>query len=189
VPDGSIDVLIVDHGSHRRVRSKLSPGGVIVSLSAIRSDAGITVPAPSVFESLDDVTAPADAKLASWSMAPGLKKPPDGVIEPAGFIAMVAQTLALAAPKPGALEQERRRRIDAIHSAGRGSVFTFANASTTPVKQFESPAKLWERMTAGATWVDDGEPQPQAARQAKVPAEPRDVAALVPLSTKITRRA
>jgi hypothetical protein len=184
IANGSLRLAIVDGWATpwETLARKFARGAVVVMLSPFRVGscelADWLIPAPAVFESLEDALAPSDVKELSWSMGPAIKAAPEGVVEPAEFVAR-------AAGIGGSLEAERRRRVEAIFASRRGSVSAFDGGTASAVKDLESAEKLWEVMTAGACWIDDaaaGEASHWAApsRLARHSAGP-----VTPLATKL----
>jgi hypothetical protein len=51
-----------------------------------------------------------------------------------------------------------KARAAAIHAAKRGSVFAIEDASETPVSAIESADALYDKLAAGAVWVDTASP-------------------------------
>jgi hypothetical protein len=183
VPAGSLHLLIIDGWSTPwdEIAPKLARGGIVVSLSPYHvgacERADWVVPAPAVFESLEDAVSPFDVKEAAWSVAPALKPPLPSAIEPAEFVAR-------AAGRQDTVEAERRGRVSAIFRAKRGSVFAFESSATAPISEFESADKLWEKMAAGSTWID--EPATALSPRWSALADARThAAAVTPLATKL----
>jgi anaerobic selenocysteine-containing dehydrogenase len=82
---------------------------------------------------------------------------------PAGFVAKAAGFEA-----GGAL----RERAEAIHKAGRGSLFAYRDAKSTPLKEMKAE-DFWKALNEGACWVGD-------APRAVAPADPAPTAAPEP---------
>jgi hypothetical protein len=157
LPNGSVDVLLVDHGllggsaPYDSLRQKLRPDGIIVSLSPYRAGvaalANFAIPTPAFAESLDEAPTPWDAVSPSYALAPALLDPPAGVATALEFINRV--TGGEAAP-----EALIRERVEGLHAARRGEVFTFADRTTKPVTEFKSAPALYKAFNAGACWID-----------------------------------
>jgi hypothetical protein len=79
------------------------------------------------------------------------------MVDPAAFVASAAGMDASAA---------LRQRADAIHKAGRGTLFTYADAKSTPVKEVK-PEDFWKALNQGGCWMDAGW---QAGRPLGLPA-------------------
>jgi len=154
---GSVDVLFVDHGflggstSYDLLRSKLRPGGILVSLSPYRagasSRADFVIPTPAFLESLDEAPTPWDAVSPSYALAPALVDVPAGVTTALDFINRVAG--GETAP-----EAVIRAKVDTFYAAKRGEVFTFADRATKQVTEFKSGSDLYKAFVAGACWID-----------------------------------
>ena len=157
LPNGSVDVLLVDHGllggsvPYDSLRSKLRPDGIIVSLSPYRAGvaalANFVIPTPAFAESLDEAPTPWDAVSPSYALAPAILDPPAGVTTALEFINRV--TGADAAP-----EALIRAKVEGLYTAKRGDVFTFADRTTKPVTEFKSSTDLYKAFTTGACWID-----------------------------------
>jgi hypothetical protein len=66
------------------------------------------------------------------------------MVDPAAFVARAAGMDASAA---------LRERADAIHKTGRGTLFTYADAKSTPVKEVK-PEDFWKALNQGGCWID-----------------------------------
>ena len=79
------------------------------------------------------------------ALAAALSAPPEGVVSPIGFLAKLAGL---------DIGDALRERADAIHKAGRGTLFTYADAKSTPVKEVK-PDDFWKALNEGGCWLDD----------------------------------
>jgi anaerobic selenocysteine-containing dehydrogenase len=160
VPAHSVDVLFIDGEAApwSQIEAKLKPGAMVVSFSAYRAGSALkaqaVVPAPVFQETLDDVTAPFDARVASFSLAPALLPTPAVTRTPQDFLARVING------GESGYEDAVLAQVTAIYAAKRGSVFVFSEASSKPVTDFESAAKLRDQLLAGAVWTDDAATTP-----------------------------
>ena len=194
VADGSLRVLLIDESTPGgyvawpSIERKLTPGAVLVAFGWSREGYGrhtrYVLPAPVYPEGLDDVPAPVDSVTALFRLSTPLVEAPASVVNPAEFIGKLG-----AADAAGAL----RERSDAILKAGRGSVFTYADAKTVPLKELK-PDEFWKALNKGACWLDDRDtkappPTLRFREQASSPvamSEERGAAALVsPLMSKV----
>jgi hypothetical protein len=194
VPDGSLRALLIDEsvpGNYvpwPAIEPKLAPGAVVVTFAWSREGYGrhakYVLPAPVFPEGLDDVPAPVDSPAATFRLTAPLVSAPAGVVVPAEFIGKLAGVDA-----SGAL----RERADAIVKAGRGSVFTYADGKTLPLRD-SKPDEFWKALNEGASWMDEPDtkappPKLDFSRPAGWPvvmAEERGSAALVsPLLSKL----
>lgn len=168
-PAHSIDVLFLDGeaASWPQIESKLKPGAMVVSFSAYRAGnslkAQAIVPAPVFQEALDDVTAPFDATVSSFSLAPALLRTPGLTSTPQDFLARVIDG------GESGYEEAVLSQVTAIYAAKRGSVFVFSEAAGKPVKDFESAAKLRDP-TAGRRGLDQKTDASATPLTCKVPA-------------------
>ena len=166
VPDHSIRLLIIDGEESgnafpwRLVEKKLAGDrAMVVSLSpflaGIAQHAHYIVPSPAYLESYQDVPAPSDAAVASFSLAvPFLPAPPEAT-DPAEFVRRVAVASGAGMqPDPGSIEQQMKRRAEAIFKAGRGDVFSVSTGATNPLKSMTSADQFWTTLTEGACWKD-----------------------------------
>jgi hypothetical protein len=175
LPDGSIRALLIDEsvpGDYlpwNAIAPKLVPDNpVVVAFAWSRSGYGrhaqFTLPAAVYPEMTGDAPAAIDSPVAAFRLFNPLIPAPAGMVDPAAFIANAAGTDASAA---------LRERADAIHKAGRGTLFTYADAKSTPVKEVQ-PEGFWKALNLGGCWIDAGwQAKPPAPResgwQAKTP--------------------
>jgi hypothetical protein len=153
VPNGSLDVLFVDHGplggsvAYDALRSKLRDGGILVSLSPYRAGvaalADYVIPAPAFTECIDEAPTPWDAVKPSYSVAPALSAPPIGTVHPLSFVASALGTTA----SPEAII---RARVDELFAS-------------------KSSEEMWKAMLCGHCWIDDKGTTPVEWQPAHVP--------------------
>ena len=155
VADRSIRVLLIDEsvpGEYlpwEAIEKKLAARNPVVvafacSASGYGRYAQYVLPTAIYPEALDDIPPAIDSVAASFRIAAPLVAPPSGVTNPSEFIAGIAGLRA-----PDAL----RERVDAIHKAGRGSLVTYADGKSVPVKDVKSD-DFWKALNAGGRWVD-----------------------------------
>jgi hypothetical protein len=80
-------------------------------------------------------------------------------------------------------DAELRARLAAVHAFKKGQVFSFADASTRPVAEYESADKLWEAFEAGACWT--GEAPKPAAKAGSILTARAEPGVLPPLACKL----
>lgn len=193
VPDGSLELLFVedDAAPWSEVKRKLSPTGYLVCFSAyqlgLSEHAPCVVPVPAYLEAADDAGTPFDATADSYALAAAVLPAPAGVIPAHAFLAK------LAGWREEAWTEERTRRVEALLTAKRGSVFDPSTGEATAMSEFTGAAKLVEALEAGACWRDEpvapkalrvAVPEGATARVAAV-AGNWSAAVLPPLATKI----
>ncbi len=166
LPDHSIRVLLIDESAPgeylpwRDIEKKLvRDQPLVVAFAWSRMGYGryahYVLPTAVYPEIADDIPPAIDSPAAAFRLTAPLLPPPAGVVNPAAFIAERAKLAAGDA---------LRERADAIHKAGRGILFTYADAKSTPVKEVK-PDDFWKALNEGACWIDDawgGRPRPHA---------------------------
>jgi len=121
---------------------------VIVNLSPWNdARAEYVIPAPVAVESTQDVPAPFDSRTDMLSVTAPLVPPPQGVVDPADFLARIEPSL-------GKTEDAIAARIAALYKTGRGSVIVYQDGSSTPLAEIESTEVLSKALLTGAVWVD-----------------------------------
>ena len=157
VPDHSIRVLLIEEGSTSLpwdlLDRKLAPQNhTVVALTpwldGCARHADYVIAAPVYLESLDEAPTPAGSPVAAFSLSPALLATPPKLTPPAEFIMRLARD---SATYPDILKQ----RVAAIRKDGRGTVFTYADAKSTPIRDIASAEDLWKTMLAGALWLDE----------------------------------
>jgi anaerobic selenocysteine-containing dehydrogenase len=106
--------------------------------------AQFTLPTAVYPEVTDDIPPAVDSPAASFRLATPLVAPPAGVVKPAEFVAGAA---GLTVNDP------LRERADAIHAAGRGNLFTYADGKSMAVKDVKAD-DFWKALNAGGCWID-----------------------------------
>lgn len=175
IPDDSIRVLLIDEAAAGDyipwsvIEPKLTEGAIIVAFACTREGyarhATFTLPTAVFPEAIDDIPAPIDSPVAALRISASLVPPPAGMVNPVEFIARLAGLDASNA---------LRERADAIAKSGRGSVFHYTDASTSPLKTMK-PDDFWKALTEGACWLDDVDakaPPPILAVAEAAPAPP-----------------
>jgi len=205
VPDSSIRVLFIDEsvpGSHipwSAVEKKLVRDNPVVvafawSLEGYGRHAQFTLPTAVYPELTSDIPPAIDSPAATFRISAPLVAPPARMTDPSAFIAKAAGMDA------GNALQER---ADAIHKSGRGTLFTYADGKSTPLKDIK-PDAFWKSLNEGACWVDDAavgraswpaflssphdtqaEPQSTAFPLLVAFAEPRTASLTSPLMSKL----
>ena len=170
VPDASIRVLLVDESvgdsyfPWSALGRKLTPDSVVVTFASSRSGYGrnarFTLPAAVYPETLDDIPAAIDSPVGAFRLAVPLVGPPDGAVNPARFIAEVAE-LDLADPL--------HERANAIHAASRGSVLSYADSQLISLRTMKAD-EFWKTLNEGGCWIDDPGNGPPIDPRASAPA-------------------
>jgi len=159
LPDGSIRVLLIEESTGGDplpwdlLRRKLVPQNPVVValtpwLDGCAQHADYVIPAPIYLESLDEAPTPAGSTVAGFSLSPVLLTAPPKLTVPAEFVLRLAHD---SATYPDILKQ----RVAAIKKDGRGSVFSYADAKSTRIRDIASAGDLWKAMVGGAVWLDD----------------------------------
>ncbi|MBZ5728549.1 MAG: hypothetical protein LAP87_26650 [Acidobacteriia bacterium] len=156
VPDHSIRVLLIDEsmpGDYlpwRDVEKKLvRDNPLVVAFAWSRMGYGryahYVLPTAVYPEAAGDIPPAIDSPAAAFRLTAPLIPPPGGVVYPAAFI---AERVKLAAG------DALRERADAIHKAGHGTLFTYADAKSTPVKEVK-PDDFWKALNEGGCWIGE----------------------------------
>ncbi len=159
VHDGSIRVLLIEESTGGDplpwdlLRRKLVPQNPVVValtpwLDGCAQHADYVIPAPMYLEALDETPTPAGLTVAGFSLSPALLTAPPKLTAPAEFVLRLAHD---SATYPDILKQ----RVAAIKKDGRGSVFSYADAKSTRIRDIASAGDLWKAMLGGAVWLDD----------------------------------
>ncbi|MBZ5582833.1 MAG: hypothetical protein LAQ30_11650 [Acidobacteriia bacterium] len=173
VPNASIRALLIDEsvpGAYipwSEIETKLvRDNPMVVAFGPSRAGYGrharFTIPTPVYPELTDDIPPAVDCPGTAFRVSAPLLPPPGGVVSPADFIAGLGGLDAANA---------LRERADAIHKSGRGAVFTYADAKSTPVKELQ-PDDFWKALNEGACWIGNSATMP--ARSGRGPALPRE---------------
>jgi len=159
VEGGSIRVLLIDESAPgaylpwSAVEPKLvRDNSVVVTLGWTREGYGrhaqYLVPAGVYPEVTDDIPPAVDSVAATFRMSVPLVQAPEGVVKPEEWIARAAGLQ---------VGDTLRERADAIHRAGRGTLFTYAGGKSVAAKDVKID-DFWKALQAGACWMDEVEP-------------------------------
>jgi len=200
-PDGAIRALLIDEslaGGYvpwREIAPKLAAHAVVVVFTSTGEGyarhASYALPAPVFPETAEDIGPAIDTTPAVFRIAAPLVAPVVPVVNPGEVLAQIA---GLA---PG---DALRERADAIHKAGRGTLLSYPDGKTTPVKQV-SADDFWKTLNQGGCWIGDAgkkeapgklefaaaEPSPDELPLAVVLAEARREGLESPLMAKLDR--
>jgi len=178
VSDGSVRVLWIDESAPGQyfpweaIERKLAANALVAVFTSWMGGyarrAPFVLPTAVYPERLDDVPMAIDSAAATFRIAAPLVSPPPGVINPEEFIAALAGVAASDA---------LRQRAAAIHKRGRGTLLTYADGKSVPVRDVKSE-DFWKALNAGGRWEDD-------VAQALEPAARRPFPALSPQAAKI----
>jgi len=179
VPDGSIHLLLLDGADPglalpwSLVATKLAPGARVVSfapyLSGMATRADLIVPAPAPLEGLAEIPGSPVLAQAALGVAAPLLSPPPGCREPGDFLAAVAAATGLPEIEAAPVESRLRRRVEAIHRAGRGTVIRAGGGEASELSALSSSADLWDLLLAGGRWSDAPDPPPRLHSALRLP--------------------
>jgi hypothetical protein len=181
VPDHSLRLLIIDSAesgyvvSPEMMRRKMRPNdGQIVALAStltpLAAAADFIVPVAAPFEKLDETPHPPSAGRETFSLALPLHPERPGAGDPLSFLVRLAAVADRPLPSATTMESLLRRRTDAIHASGRGTVYLPSNRSTVAVSDLGSADMLWGHLQAGGCWMDDPQkPHPRVTFRFPVP--------------------
>jgi len=184
IEDRSIRVLLIDESTPAESASgtylpwsllerKLVPDNpLVVTLGWTREGYGrhsqFVLPTGVYPEVADDIPPAVDSVAATFRMSVPLVHAPEGVVKPEEFIARAA-----GMEVAGTL----RERAEAIHRAGRGTLFTYADGQSSAVKDMKVD-DFWKALQAGGSWMDEAAPaRPPAVAAAGQTAIPASVSA------------
>ncbi|MGD0870871.1 MAG: molybdopterin dinucleotide binding domain-containing protein [Bryobacteraceae bacterium] len=164
VEDGSIRVLLIDESAPgaylpwSAVEPKLvRDNPLVVTLGWTREGYGrhaqYLLPTGVYPEVADDIPPAVDSVAAAFRMAVPLVQAPEGVVKPEEWIAKAAG-LEMA--------DTLRERADAIHKAGRGTLFTYADGKSVATKDVKI-GDFWKALEAGGCWMDQAGPAQRPA--------------------------
>jgi anaerobic selenocysteine-containing dehydrogenase len=164
VEDGSIRVLLIDESAPGAylpwsdVEPKLARDNpVVVTLGWTREGYGrhaqYLLPTGVYPEVADDIPPAVDSVGAAFRLAVPLVPAPEGVVKPEEWIAKAAGLQ---------VGDTLRERADAIHKAGRGTLFTYADGRSVAAKDVRAD-DFWKALQAGGCWMDEVEPAKRPA--------------------------
>jgi hypothetical protein len=165
VPDHSIGLLIMDGAEYGETfpesllkRKMVSGGGTVVllspHLSARSASADYLVPTPSPFESWEEQPTPAGAAAASFSVSTPLLASRETSVDAGRFLGLLSAAIGMGTADTASPEAMLRQRSDAIHSAGRGTVYAPDGAEGKPVSAFSDSNEVWQAFVDGGCWED-----------------------------------
>ena len=176
VPDRSIRILLIDESSAgvyipwSVLEKKLAADNPVVAVFTSSREgygqrAEFVLPAAVYPELTDDIPAPVDSPAAMFRLSTPLVAPPGDMVEPAQFVASLAGISA---------EHALRERADAIHKAGHGTLYRYADEQSVAVTDLKA-VEFWKALNDGASWTDSPArleaPHPVALAHAVRPVE------------------
>jgi anaerobic selenocysteine-containing dehydrogenase len=188
LPDGSVRVLLIDESAPgeylpwNAIEKKLvADNPIVVVLAWSREGYGrhaqYVLPTGVYPEVADDIPPAIDSVSAAFRIAAPLVAAPAGMVKPEEFIANAA-----GLPPTDTL----RERAEAIHKAGRGSLFTYADGKSANLKDV-SADDFWKALNAGGCWLDAPEEKATAAQLAPAAAPPQSAEdSELPLAVSLT---
>ena len=176
LPDGAVRVLIVDESSPgeylpwKAIERKLvADNPVVVALAWSREGYGrhaqYVLPVGVYPEVAGDIPPALDSVAATFRLSTPLAPAPAACVKPEEFVAAAAGL---------AVTDTLRERADAIHKAGRGTLFTYADAKSVELKDVKAD-DFWKALNAGGCWIDTPDGKAPAARLTVAAAELRPV--------------
>ena len=187
--DGSIRVLLIDESTAGdylpwpAIEKKLvNDGAVVVAFTSSQEGyarhAQYALPVGVFPEVAEDVPPAVDSPAAAFRISTSLVAEPAGIVKPEQFIAQAAGLT---------IGETLRERADAIHQAGRGTLFTYADGKSAAVKDIKAD-DFWKALNTGGCWIDAADGKAPAVRMAAVsPAKPVAETPDLPLVVVFTR--
>lgn len=174
IPDQSIGVLIVDGADSGYAlpwslieRKLILNEGIVVSLSPtlneISAHSDFLIPSPALFESTSDVPNSHDHHCASFALSAPLLKKQDNTTEPIDVMKGLVSRLNLTINIP-AQEELLKQKVEKIHKANRGTIFTYADQRIINISEILSADELWTKFIEGAIWIDQPSKQTTVKR-------------------------
>jgi len=170
VPDQSIRALLIDESVSDgyfpwdAVERKLAPEATVVVFASSRAGygahAGFVLPAAVYPEIADDIPAAIDSTAATFRLAVPLVEAPATVVNPTRFVAELAGVDAGDA---------LRERANAIEQSGRGTVLSYTDSRSTPLRDIKADA-FWKILHEGGCWEDEARDQSPGEPRASAPA-------------------
>jgi anaerobic selenocysteine-containing dehydrogenase len=180
VENGSLAALLIDEsvpGAHlpwAAIQPKLARDAVVVVFAWSRAGcarhATRVLPTPAYPEAAGDLPPAIDEPVAQFRLTVPLVVPPGSVTDPAAFVSALAGLDA---------KDALAERAAAIHAAGRGSLRTYADGQSTPLKNLKAE-DFWKALNAGGCWTGAQEDCGKAPRPAETAAPAPDADALWP---------
>ena len=167
VPDGSLDLLLVDGSLPGAVlprgllRRKMSgPTSLVVGMSPYAAgptaEADLIIPTTGPGEWLDDVPPQALAARASYAFSPAVEKAPAWSLHPAEVLKELATAAGLPQGSGGGKarhEEVLRHRIDALLARGEGEVFDADEGRAKSLTEIAWSGRLEKILSAGGCWT------------------------------------
>ncbi|MFA6467438.1 MAG: molybdopterin-dependent oxidoreductase [Bacteroidota bacterium] len=165
IPDHSIEVLIVDSVDSGYAlpwtliqKKMLLNGGSILSLSPILNEisahSDFLIPAPALFESLQDIPTPPGHPVGTFAISTPLLKKQEETTEPADVIRLLATALNVQLEIPP-MEELIKQKSAALYSHKRGTLHIASDNSTLQVREIATADDFWTKLTEGAVWIDE----------------------------------
>lgn len=168
IPDGSLDLLVVDGSipgaplSPLALRRKLrGPGSMVVALSPYAAGvagaaADVILPTPAPGEWLDDVPTPALSPASTYAWSPPVAAPPGWARHAADWLADLAGASGIGEDDPplgaAAHRAELERRVARLHATGEGAAYDPRDGGEAPVSGLGSPSGLAAILRRGGAW-------------------------------------
>ncbi len=165
IPDGSVEVLIVDGAESgyavpwHIIAKKLHPEkSMVVSLSPMLNDiaahADYLIPGPTCFESLSDIPTASGSVFPTFALSTPLLSQPEGTIEPIDVVRRLAQHMGVAMNVP-TTDDLVKAKAAAIFRHRKGNVLTYADRSHKSISDISDEESFWMALKEGAVWYGD----------------------------------
>jgi len=165
IPEHSVSLLIVDgtdsgytlpwslieHTLNRNDNLVVSFSPILNEVSA-HSD--YLIPAPAYLETITDVPTTKGNRIATFALTTPLIKKQEYTTEPIDVVKEIGKRLHLAIEIP-TVEELLKQKVNAIYAEKRGSIYIYADQSSTNVNDLSSADELWTKLTEGAEWIDE----------------------------------
>jgi hypothetical protein len=188
LPDRSVRVLLIDEAAPGEylpwgeIEKKLVADNPVVvaftcSPAGYARHANYVLPVGVYPEVSEDIPPAIDSIAATFRLSAPLVAPPAGMVKAEEFIAAAAGLT---------IGDTLRERADAIHKAGKGSLFTYADAKSQALKDVTAD-NFWKALNAGGCWIDGPDAKAPAAHLTSSVNAPRSAEeAELPLAIVLT---
>lgn len=163
--DHSVRVLIIDEAESgyaipwQLIERKLVPDNpLVISLSpylaGMTKRAQYVIPAPTQFESCQDIPPSFDSQIATYAVSAPFYTPPENVIQPLEFINRLAGHIGVEKTNGNHTDLIKERAAE-IYREKRGWIHTPQNGRLIETADVFTGQQFWSHLNNGGYWIDE----------------------------------
>ncbi len=165
LPDHSIRVLMIDEAESGHAipwqlieRKLVADNPLVISMSpylaGMTKRADYVIPAPTQYESCQDIPPSFDSQTATYAVSAPFYTPPENVIQPTEFLNRLAEDIGIEKTN-GSYTDMIKERTAEIYEKKRGWIYIPHNGRLIETADVFTGQQFWSHLNNGGYWIDE----------------------------------